>query len=69
ATAPRWHQDRPGAQSPRPAPAPPTAGASPAPGQALASLSPGLAGLQGTVARGRGNAMRFLFPPERATVS
>jgi len=30
---------------------------------------PGPAGLQGTVARGRGNAMRFLLPPERAKVS
>ena len=36
ATVPRWHQDRPGAQSPRPAPAPPPAGASRPPGRALA---------------------------------
>ena len=36
ATAPRWDQDRPGAQSPRPAPAPPPAGASRPPGRALA---------------------------------
>jgi hypothetical protein len=54
ATAPRWHQDRPGAQSPRPAPAPPPAGASPPPGRALASVPPGPAGLRGAVPRGRG---------------
>jgi len=29
------------------------------------AVVPGPAGLQGTVPRGRGNAMRFLFPPER----
>jgi hypothetical protein len=57
-----------GGQSPRPAPAPPPAGASHPPGRALASGSPGAAGLQGTVARGRGKrGSRFLFPPGRAT--
>jgi len=55
-----------GGQSPRPAPAPPPAGASRPPGRALASVSPGPAGLKGTVPRGRGNALRFLFPPELA---
>ncbi len=58
ATVPRRDQDRSGAQSPRPAPAPPPAGASRPPGRALASVSPGPAALQGTVARGRGNAGR-----------
>jgi hypothetical protein len=53
----------PGAQSPRPAPAPPLAGASRPPGRALASAIPGPAGLRGTVPHGRGNAVRFLFPP------
>ena len=52
-----------GGQSPRPAPAPPPAGASRPPGRALACRVPGPAGLQGNVARGRGNAVRFLFPP------
>ncbi len=66
-----------GGQSPRPAPDPPPAGASPPPGRALAfrgawtdrstgqpSVVPGLAGLQGTVPRGRGKrGARFLFPP------
>ncbi len=52
-----------GGQSPRPAPAPPTAGASRPPGRALACRVPGPAGLRGTVARGRGNAVRFLSPP------
>ena len=56
----------PGAQSPRPAPAPPSAGASRPPGRALASVLPGPAGLRGTVPRGRGNAVRFLIPPGRA---
>ena len=70
ATAPRWHQDRPGAQSPRPAPAPPTAGASHPPGRALASVPPGPAGLRGTVPCGRGKrGSRLLFPPGRATAS
>jgi hypothetical protein len=50
-----------GGQSPRPAPDP--AGASRPPGRALACVVPGSAGLQGTVPRGRGNAVRFLFPP------
>jgi len=67
ATAPRRDQDQPGAQSPRPAPAPPPAGASLPPGRALASAPPGATGLQGTVPRGRGNAMRFLVPPELMT--
>jgi hypothetical protein len=53
----------PGAQSPRPAPAPPPAGASRPPGRALAFVGAGCTGLGGSVARGRGNAMRFLFPP------
>jgi hypothetical protein len=55
--------DQPGAQSPRPAPAPPPAGASRPPGRALACGVPGPAGLRGTVPHGRGNAVRFLFPP------
>jgi hypothetical protein len=54
---------QPGAQSPRPAPAPPSAGASRPPGRALAFVAPGPAGLRGTVSHGRGNAVRFLFPP------
>jgi hypothetical protein len=53
-----------GGQSPRPAPDPPTAGASRPPGRALACGVPGPAGLQGTVPRGRGNALRFLIRPE-----
>jgi len=53
-----------GGQSPRPAPAPPPAGASPPPGRALASVVPGPAGPQGTVARGRRKRRsRFLIPP------
>jgi hypothetical protein len=52
-----------GGQSPRPAPDPPPAGASRPPGRALACVVLGPDDLQGTVARGRGNAMRFLFPP------
>ena len=35
----------------------------PRPRRALACRVPGPAGLQGNVARGRGNAVRFLFPP------
>jgi len=57
-----------GGQSPRPAPAPPLAGASRPPGRALASAGPGPAGLQGTVARGRGKrGSRFLIPPALTT--
>jgi len=57
-----------GGQSPRPAPAPPLAGASRPPGRALASTGPGPAGLQGTVARGRGKrGSRFLIPPALTT--
>ena len=71
ATAPRWHQDQPGAKAPgqrptcpRPAPDPPPAGASRPPGRALASAGPGPAGPQGTVPRGRGKrGSRFLVPP------
>ncbi len=67
ATALHWYQDKPGAQSPRPAPAPPLAGASRPPGRALASDAPGPAGLQGTVAQGRGKrGSRFLIPPGTA---
>ena len=58
AMAPRRDQDRPGAQSPRPAPAPPPAGASPPPGRAPASVLPGTGGRQETVPRGRENATR-----------
>jgi len=47
---------------PRPAPDPPPAGASLPPGRALASVPPGPAGPQGTVARGRGNAGRVSCP-------
>ncbi len=54
--------DRPGAQSPRPAPAPPLAGASRPPGRALASVSPGPAALRGTVAQGRGKRGAFPDP-------
>jgi len=54
-----------GGQSPRPAPAPPMAGASPPPGRALASVSPGPAGLQGTVVRGRGKRAAFPVPARR----
>jgi len=58
----------PGAQSPRPAPDPPPAGASPPPGRALASVCPGPAGLRGTIARRRGKrGSRFLFPPGQGT--
>ena len=52
-----------GSQSPRPAPAPPTADPSPPPGRALACVARGPTGLRGTVLHGRGNAVRFLFPP------
>ena len=55
---------QPGAQSPRPAPAPPSAGASRPPGRALACVVPEPAGLQGTVPHGRGKReSRFLIPP------
>jgi len=50
-----------GGQSPRPAPDPPTTGASPPPGRALASVLPGPAGLQDTVPHGRGET-RVAFP-------
>ena len=66
ATVPRRDQDRPGAQSPRPAPIPPPAGASHPPGRALASVLPGPTGLWATVPRGRGNAGRVSCSrPER----
>jgi hypothetical protein len=52
-----------GRQSPRPAPAPPTADPSPPPGRVLACVARGPTGLRGTVLHGRGNAVRFLFPP------
>ena len=44
----------PGAQSPRPAPVPPMAGASHPPGRALASVGAGCTGLGGSVAPGAG---------------
>jgi len=67
ATAPHWDQDQPGAQSPRPAPAPPTAGASRPPGRALACVALGPADLRGTVPHGRGKrGSRFLIPPKGA---
>jgi hypothetical protein len=50
------------AQSPRPAPAPPMAGALHPPGRALASVLPGLAGLRSTVQRGRGKRAAFPVP-------
>jgi hypothetical protein len=56
-------RDPPGAQGPRPAPAPPSAGASRPPGRALASVGAGCTGLGGSIPHGRGNAVRFLFPP------
>jgi len=62
ATAQGWHQDRPGAQSPRPAPIPPPAGASHPPGRALASVPSGPAGLRGAVPRGRGKRDAFPDP-------
>jgi hypothetical protein len=55
---------QPGAQSPRPAPDPPLAGASPPPGRALACVPPGPAGLQGTVAREGQRGLRFGVGPE-----
>ena len=78
AAALRWDQDRPGAKAPgqrptrpRPAPDPPTAGASHPPGRALASASPGPAGLPGTIARrGGGNAGRLsLSRPDGQSLS
>ena len=51
-----------GGHSPRPAPAPPQAGASRPPGRALASVLLGPAGLQGTVPRGRGKRDAFPVP-------
>jgi hypothetical protein len=58
---------QPGAQSPRPAPAPPMAGASRPPGRALACGVPGPAGLRGTVPHGR--RKRSAFPgPARSGV-
>ncbi len=51
-----------GPNAPRPAPAPPMAGASRPPGRAPASVSPGTAGLQGTVPRGRGKRGAFPDP-------
>jgi len=63
ATALRWHQDQPRATAPGQRP--------PRPRRALCTrrvgrwpfVVPGLVGLLGTVPRGRGNALRFLFPP------
>ena len=55
----------PGAQSPRPAPAPPPAGASRPPGRALACGVPGPAGLRGTVPHGRGKRSAFPGPARR----
>ena len=53
-----------GGHSRQPAPAPPPSGASRPPDRALASGSPRLAGLRGTVTHGRGKrGSRFLFPP------
>ena len=63
ATAPRKDQDRPGAQSPRPAPVPPTAGALHPPGRALAYVVLGETVSSDLVHNGRGNAVRFLFRP------
>jgi hypothetical protein len=59
----------PGAQSPRPAPAPPLAGASRPPGRALAFVAPGPADLRGTVAHGRGNACVSCSRPEGRCLS
>jgi hypothetical protein len=55
----------PGAQSPRPAPAPPLAGASRPPGRALASVGAGGTGPGGSVPRGRGKRSAFPFPARR----
>ncbi len=52
-----------GGQSPRPAPAPPTAGASHPPGRALAFVAQGTMVFATPFRRGGGNAVRFLFPP------
>jgi hypothetical protein len=58
---------RPGAQSPRPAPVPPPAGASCPPGRALAAVDAGCTGPGGSVPRGRGKrGSRFLIPPKGA---
>jgi len=53
---------QPGAQSPRPAPGPPPAGALPPPGRALASVGAGGTGLGGSVACGRGKRGAFPYP-------
>jgi hypothetical protein len=53
---------QPGAQSPRPAPAPPMAGASRPPGRALASVGAGSTGPGGSVAGGRGKRSAFPGP-------
>jgi len=58
AKAPRWDQDQPGAKAPGQRPT--------RPWRALASVGAGCTGLGGSVPRGRGNAVRFLFPPGRA---
>ncbi len=57
-----------GGQSPRPAPAPPLAGASRPPGRAIVSAPPGPAGLQGTAARGRRGKGRSRFPPPKGSI-
>ncbi len=54
-----------GPKAPRPAPAPPLAGASRPPGRALACVVPGPAGLQGTVPHGRGKRGAFPCPARR----
>jgi hypothetical protein len=56
---------QPGAQSPRPAPAPPSAGASRPPGRALACRCAGCTGLGGSVAQGRGKRGAFPVPAQR----
>jgi hypothetical protein len=67
ATAPRRDQDQPGAQAPGQRPPSPRRALCAHRGRALASVLPGPAGLQGTVARGRGkHGSRFLFPPKGA---
>ena len=57
---------QPGAQSPRPAPAPPQAGASRPPGRALASCCAWTCRSTGHRPARAGKRMRFLFPPGEA---
>jgi len=67
ATALHWHQDQPGAKAPGQRPTRHWRALRPRRVGRWPSAVPGPAGLQGTVARGRGKrGSRFLFPPEQA---